>query len=148
MSELYINLPQLKKVPAELSGTPQDIRRKIQSLESIEQYVKSQISGGGELQRQLQSIREELERIAGSVSSYGDALQQICGVYETCEEGIGKCGLSSYSYANAKESGGEDVPWYRRIPSNGWSEQPSEQRAQPVQGMLLRVAVLDLMNEY
>ncbi len=109
MSELYINLPQLKKVPAELSGTPQDIRRKIQSLESIEQYVKSQISGGGELQHQIQSIREELERIAGSIGSYGDALQQICSVYETCEEGIVKCGLSSY--ANAKESEGDDVPW-------------------------------------
>ena len=69
MSELYINLPQLKKVPAELSGIPQDIRRKIQSLDSIEQYVKGQISGGGELQRQIQSIREELERIASSMAA-------------------------------------------------------------------------------
>ena len=111
MSELYINLPQLKKVPAELSGVPQDIRRKSQSLDSIEQYVKSQISGSGELQRQIQSIREELERIASSMGSYGDALQQICGVYESCEEGIVKCGLSSY--ANAKDSSGEDVPWYK-----------------------------------
>ncbi len=111
MSELYINLPQLKKVPAELSGIPQDIRRKIQSLDSIEQYVKGQISGGGELQRQIQSIREELERIANSMGSYGDALQQICVVYESCEEGIVKCGLSGY--ANAKNSLGEDVPWYK-----------------------------------
>ena len=111
MSELYINLPQLKKVPAELSGIPQDIRRKIQSLDSIEQYVKSQISGGGELQRQIQSIREELERIANSMGSYGDALQQICVVYESCEEGIVKYGLSGY--ANAKNSSGEDVPWYK-----------------------------------
>ena len=111
MSELYINLPQLKKVPSELSGIPQDIRRKIQSLESIEQYVKSQISGGGELQRQIQSIREELERIASSMGSYGDALQQICGVYESCEEGIVKCGLSGYD--NAKNSSGDDVPWYK-----------------------------------
>lgn len=111
MSELYINLPQIKKVHGELSGIPQDIRRKVQSLDSIEQYVKNQISGGGELQRQIQSIREELERIAGGMESYGNAFQQICSVYESSEDGIVKYGLGGY--ANAKETSGDDVPWYK-----------------------------------
>ena len=32
-------------------------------------------------------------------------------MYESCEEGIVKCGLSGY--ANAKNSSGDDVPWYK-----------------------------------